>query len=117
MAAPLDPKRVAELEDLLGADFGSVLDSLEQSIASALEDAASALAAGDLGATAYAAHRCRNDVLMVGAAELQRQLAELEAAARGGDVDAARTAIARVHELWPHAREQLARTAHGNASA
>ena len=115
MPAPLDPKRVGELEDLLGADFGSVLDSLEQSIASALEDADCALAAGDLAATAYAAHRCRNDALMVGAAELQQQLAELEAAARGEDVATARTAITRVRELWPRAREQLVRTAQRGA--
>jgi HPt (histidine-containing phosphotransfer) domain-containing protein len=116
MAAPLDPKRVAELEDLLGTDFGSVVDSLEQSISGALEDADSALAAGDLAATAYAAHRCRNDALMVGAAELQQNLATLEAAARAEDLDTARTAITRVRELWPQAREELTRTAR-NASA
>ncbi len=117
MAAPLDPKRIAELEDLLGADFGSLIDSLEQSIATALEDASTALAAGDLAAAAFAAHHCRNDALMVGAAELQRQLAELEAAARGDDVATARTAITRARQLWPQAREQLVRTAQRNASA
>jgi HPt (histidine-containing phosphotransfer) domain-containing protein len=117
MAAPLDPRRIAELEDLLGTDFGSVIDSLEQSIATALADATSALDAGDLAATAYAAHHCRNDALMVGAAELQQQLAALEAAARRDDLDTARATITRVRELWPRAREELARTAQRNASA
>jgi HPt (histidine-containing phosphotransfer) domain-containing protein len=117
MVAPLDPQRIAELEDVLGPDFGSVLDSLEQSIASAIEDANSALAAGDLAATAYAAHRCRNDALMVGATELQKNLAALEEAARGGELESAQATLARVREQWPAARDELARTAHRNTSA
>jgi HPt (histidine-containing phosphotransfer) domain-containing protein len=117
MVAPLDPQRVAELEDLLGRDFGSVIDSLEQSIASAIQDAEIALAAGDLSATAYAAHRCRNDALMVGASGLQQALAALEAASRGGELDAARAMVGRVRDQWPAAREELARTARRNASA
>ena len=117
MVAPLDPQRIAELEDVLGPDFGSVLDSLEQSIASAISDADTALAAGDLAATAYAAHRCRNDALMVGASQLQKELSALEDAARGGELETARSTLARVRDHWPAAREELGRTARRNASA
>ncbi len=117
MSAPLDPKRIAELEDVIGPDFGPILESLETSIAGAIDDATAALGAADLAATAYAAHRARNDALMVGASELQRQLTALETAARDEDLDAARAALTRVRELWPQAREELARTARRNASA
>jgi HPt (histidine-containing phosphotransfer) domain-containing protein len=111
MPAPLDPRRMAELQDLIGPGFGPILESLEQSISAALDDAAAALTDGNLAAAAYAAHRCRNDALMVGASELQIALAALETATRGSDADAAGAAMARVRELWPGAREQLARAA------
>jgi HPt (histidine-containing phosphotransfer) domain-containing protein len=117
MVAPLDPQRLAELEHILGPDFGSILDSLEHSIASAIDDAEAALAAGDLAATAYAAHACRNDALMVGASELQKDLSALEDAARGGELESARSTLARVRGQWPAAREELGRTARRNASA
>ena len=117
MAAPLDPKRLAELQDVIGPDFAPTLESLTQSIASAIEDAENALAAGDLPTTAYAAHRCRNDALMVGAAQLQQALAALEAAARSHDLERARALLAPVRDLWPGAREELGRAARGGASA
>jgi HPt (histidine-containing phosphotransfer) domain-containing protein len=112
---PLDPKRLAELQDVIGPDFAPTLQSLAQSIASAIEDAESALAAGDLSATAYAAHRCRNDAMMVGAAQLQLALAELEAAARSQDLERAHALLVPVRELWPGAREELGRAARRGA--
>lgn len=117
MAGPLDPKRLAELQEVIGPDFASTLESLAQSIASAIEDAESALSAGDLSATAYAAHRCRNDALMVGAAQLQQVLAALESAARSRDLERARALLDPVRNLWPGAREELGRAARRNASA
>jgi hypothetical protein len=111
MPTPLDPKRIAELQDLIGPEFGSILESLEQSISTAIGDAAAAIADGDLAAAAYAAHRCRNDALMIGASQLQIALGALEAATRREDPDGAESAMARVRGLWPGAREELARAA------
>jgi HPt (histidine-containing phosphotransfer) domain-containing protein len=110
---PIDPQRIAELEGLIGPDIGPILESLEQSISSAIDDADGALAAGELSRVAYAAHRCRNDALMVGAVELQKALAALEAASRRLELEGARDALTRVREVWPGIRDELARAARG----
>jgi HPt (histidine-containing phosphotransfer) domain-containing protein len=111
---PLDLQRIAELEGLIGPDLEPILQSLEESITSAIGDAEGALAAGELAGVAYAAHRCRNDALMVGAVALQEALAELEGASRRLDADQARAAMSRVREVWPRTRDELARAARGS---
>jgi HPt (histidine-containing phosphotransfer) domain-containing protein len=108
---PLDRKRITELGQVIGPDLGRVLDSLCQSISSAIDDAADALAAGDPAAAAYAAHRCRNDALMVGARQLQDALGELETASRRRELEPAREAIERVREIWPTTRDELTQAA------
>jgi HPt (histidine-containing phosphotransfer) domain-containing protein len=113
VSVPLDPQRLAELEGLIGPDLGTILQSLGDSISSAIEDAAGALAAGELAGVAYAAHRCRNDAMMVGALQLQEALADLEAASRRDGLEEARQAMRRVREVWPSTRDELARAARG----
>jgi HPt (histidine-containing phosphotransfer) domain-containing protein len=108
---PLDRKRLAELGQVIGPDLARVLDSLCESISSAIEDAGEALAAGDPAAAAYAAHRCRNDALMVGALQLNEALGELETASRRRELEPAREAIDRVREIWPATRDELTRAA------
>jgi hypothetical protein len=48
---------------------------------------------------------------MVGARQLQQALGELEAASRQQKPDPARKAMARVREIWPGTRDELARAA------
>jgi HPt (histidine-containing phosphotransfer) domain-containing protein len=110
---PLDQKRIAELADVIGPDFGPVVESLCQSISSAIDAADMSLAAGDLAGAAFAAHGCRNDALMVGARQLQEALGQLEAASRHQELEPARQAMARVREIWPATREELTRAAGG----
>jgi HPt (histidine-containing phosphotransfer) domain-containing protein len=111
VSSRLDHTRIAELEDLIGPDLGPTLRSLEQSISNAIDDADGALAAGELGGAAYAAHRCRNDALMVGALQLQEALAALETAVRSRELEPARVAMAHIREIWPATRDELARAA------
>ena len=66
-----------------------------------------ALAGGDLDRATQAAHRCRNDALMVGAKPLQHALTALEAATRDHDLSRAREALEQVRAVWPATREQL----------
>ncbi len=113
MASALDPKRIAELEDLIGPELGPILQSLEQSISRTIDEADAALTTGELATVAYAAHRCRNDALMVGAHQLQDALSALEAASRRRELEAAREAMTRVREIWPGTQEELARAAGG----
>jgi HPt (histidine-containing phosphotransfer) domain-containing protein len=107
----LDHNRIAELEGLIGSDLGPILQSLEESISTAIEDADRALGAGEPASAAYAAHRCRNDALLVGALQLQEALATLEAASRGKELEPACAAMSRVREIWPATRDALTRTA------
>ena len=111
MTIQLDRRRIAELESLIGAEIGGVLQFLIQSMSTAVEQAERTLADGQLERTASAAHRCRNDALMVGAAELQSALSELELAARRGQLEPARVAMGQVRELWPATLSELERAA------
>jgi HPt (histidine-containing phosphotransfer) domain-containing protein len=104
----LDLKRIADLERLMGADVAALLRSLRASMVDAITQIEQALAADELDRATYAAHLCRNDALMVGARDLQRSLADLEAATRAADLDAARRLFARVLELWAPALAELA---------
>jgi len=111
----LDRERLAQLESVIGAEVGGVLQFLIQSMSSALEEAARALADGELDRTASAAHRFRNDALIIGAKELQSELSELERTAREGRKQPARNAMARVRELWPATVSELERAAAADA--
>jgi HPt (histidine-containing phosphotransfer) domain-containing protein len=116
VTTPLDLNRIAELEGLIGPDLGAILASVIQSMSGAIAEADVALAAGDLDAAAYAAHHCRNDALMVGAAGLGAALEALEGSCRARGLDDARTAMARVREVWPATVAELERvTRHDGA--
>ena len=77
----IDLQRIGELEDALGADAAAIAGSMLQNMTAAIEELEAALAAGELDRATQAAHRCRNDALMLGARELLAALTD----ARGGD--------------------------------
>jgi HPt (histidine-containing phosphotransfer) domain-containing protein len=103
-----DPARIAELQDVLGADTQAILSSMLTSMTGAIEQLEAAVAAGELEQAIQAAHRARNDALMLSAARLQAALTELEAAARDADELRTRDALERVRVVWPPTREELA---------
>jgi HPt (histidine-containing phosphotransfer) domain-containing protein len=111
MSVQLDLRRIAELQGLMGTELGEIIASLVQSMSRAIEQLEAALAAGELERAAYAAHQARNDALMVGAAELQRSLADVEATSRESRLELARENMKRLREIWPITRDQLERAA------
>ena len=108
MSAYFDPARIAELQDVLGADTQEILSSMLTSMTRAVEQLEAAVLAGELDQAIQAAHRARNDALMLSAARLQAALTELEAAARDADEPRTRDALERVRAVWPPTREELA---------
>ena len=108
MSAYVDPSRIAELQDILGADTQAILASMLTSMTGAIEQLEAAVAAGELEQAIQAAHRARNDALMLSAARLQAALTELEAAARDADEPRTRDALERVRAIWLPTRAELA---------
>ena len=108
MSAYFDLKRIEELQSVLGADTEKILASMLASMTKAIEQAESAVAAGELEQATGPAHRARNDALMLGAEQLQAALTELEAATRDHDEARAAGALERLGEVWPPTRHELA---------
>ena len=108
MSAYFDLTRIEELQTVLGADTEKILASMLASMTKAIELAESALAAGELDDATGPTHRARNDALMLGAEQLLTALTELEAATRDCDQARAAAALARVREVWPPTRHELA---------
>jgi HPt (histidine-containing phosphotransfer) domain-containing protein len=107
MAELVDRERIAELEQLMKEPLAEIVAELAQSMDESIERAAAALAGGDLDTTARAAHRCRNDALIVGAGPLQQALATLETAARATETSTAEGALAAVVGAWSKTRPEL----------
>ncbi|HEY1517898.1 MAG TPA: Hpt domain-containing protein [Solirubrobacteraceae bacterium] len=108
MSADFDMGRIAELEEVMGTDARTIVASMLASMTSAIDEVETALAAGHLDRVTQAAHRCRNDALMLGARQLQESLTAIEAATRDHDTLRARKALTRLRAVWPSTREQLA---------
>ena len=108
MSTYFDRGRIEQLEQILGAEAGPMITSMLASLSRAIEQLEAAIAAGELEPAIQSAHAARNDALMLGAAQLQTALTDLEAAARDADSPRAANALARVHAAWPPTRDELA---------
>jgi two-component system, sensor histidine kinase and response regulator len=107
MSDELDLARIADLQQVMGTDARTIVASMLAGMTSAIDEVQTALADGDLDRVTQAAHRCRNDALMLGAKPLQEALTAIEAASRGHDESRAREALTRLSAVWPSTREQL----------
>jgi hypothetical protein len=103
----LDIKRLAELQAPLGMKLPAIVATLVAELDAAVSDAEAFLVHGNLAAVALAAHAGRNSALMIGAGPVLESLDELERAAGGGDLEAARVALERIRSSWPVLRAQL----------
>lgn len=103
----LDLDRLAELPGTLGVELPEIVATLVRELDDAVAQAETSIAAGDLAATALAAHSGRNSALMIGAAPVLDALGQLEAVAGEGDGAAARAALNRVRSCWPPLRARL----------
>jgi HPt (histidine-containing phosphotransfer) domain-containing protein len=102
-----DLERIGELEDVMGADASAIVSSMLESMTVAIDEVEQAMAAGQLDRATRAAHRCRNDALMLGARQLLAALTDLEAAARETNEAEAGAALERVRRVWPPTRDEL----------
>jgi HPt (histidine-containing phosphotransfer) domain-containing protein len=103
----LDLARLLELRTLLDRELAEIVATLVSELSRAFDQMEQAMAKGDLGAAAHAAHAARNSALMIDAQPMLARLAELEASARRDDLPRSRQAHARLLELWPRLRERL----------
>jgi HPt (histidine-containing phosphotransfer) domain-containing protein len=106
-----DLSRIAQLEDVMGAEAGAIVASMLTSMTAAMEEIEVALADGEFERATRAAHSARNDALTVGARQLLEALTELEVATRRCDAAGASGALERVHAVWPPTRDALATSA------
>ncbi len=109
--AAIDLTSIERLQSVLGEELPSILTEIVDSMRESADGAQAGIAAEDLDATALAAHRCRNDALMVGARLLLGPLEQLELAARAGDLQRARGALTSVVDALPETLEELERVA------
>lgn len=103
----IDLGRILELEGAMGADAAEIVASMLANMTAAIDDLERAMAAAELDRATQAAHRCRNDALMLGARQLLEALTELEVATRSSDESGAGAALARVRRAWPPTRAEL----------
>ena len=113
----LDLERVAKLEDILGSELSEILASLVVGMTEQIERAEEGLADDRLRDVTQAAHRCRNDALMVGAQPMLAALNELEDASRANRLEDAHAAMQRLRDVWPETRAELQRAVHSAVNA
>ncbi len=107
MESELDLSRLDGLRDLLGAEPPEIVATLLRELGVAVTEIDRAFPAGDMAATALAAHAARNSALMIDARPMLRALGALETSARAGDGEAATAAHEQLHERWPALRRRL----------
>ncbi len=103
----LDADRLAQLRVFSRTELHAIAKSASTVIGDQFKRLQGALARTDLGAAADAAHRARNETLLVGASELTDAFADLEQAARDGDCTAARAAAQQVKAIWPATQDAI----------
>lgn len=111
MAEYIDLQRIGELEGLMGARAPAIVSSMLGNMTAAIDEVELAVGDGDLDRATSAAHRCRNDALMLGARQLLAALTDLEAATRQADGGGADAALEQVRLVWPPTRDELAASA------
>ena len=107
MSSYYDLEQVLRLQGVMGSDVAAIVAPMLASMAEAIDELQDAVSAGDLDRATRAAHRCRNDALVLGARPLLKALTDLEEAGRAYDETAATQALVRVREVWPPTRDEL----------
>jgi HPt (histidine-containing phosphotransfer) domain-containing protein len=107
MSSYYDLEQILRLQGVMGSDVEAIVTPLLASMTEAVDEVQTATAAGDLDRVTRAAHRCRNDAMVLGAHQLLRALTSLEDASRDYDEARVAEALARVCEIWPPTRDEL----------
>lgn len=109
----LDAERLRDLQVFSRGELAAIGRGAVDAIRAQLATLERATGESDLGVAAEAAHRARNETLLIGARELGEAFQSVEAAARAGRASDAREAAATARELWPATREAIARATYG----
>jgi HPt (histidine-containing phosphotransfer) domain-containing protein len=116
-AVALDADRLAQLRVFTEAEVRQIMADVIDAVTAQLEHLHSALPSRDFKSAADAAHRGRNETLLIGARELCDAFTSLEQAARAGDATRAEGAAKIARELWPATQTAITRVlAGGHAS-
>jgi hypothetical protein len=105
----LDADRLAQLRVFSEAERRQITADVIDAIADQFRRLEAAFAARDLATAADAAHRGRNEALLVGARDLCDALTSVEQAARGGDAGGAENATATARDVWPATKTAIGR--------
>jgi hypothetical protein len=116
-AIALDTERLAQLHVFSQAELRQITADVIDAVAEQLESLAAALPSRDFASAAEAAHRGRNETLLVGARELCDAFTSLERAARARDADSAEEADAAARRLWPATSAAIRRILPGDHHA
>lgn len=109
----LDAERLRDLRIFSKNELELIGRRAIDAISQQLDALDHALAGQDLAAARDAAHRARNETLLLGARELGDAFQSVEDAARAGNGSSAREAIAAARALWPSTREAIVLATHG----
>jgi HPt (histidine-containing phosphotransfer) domain-containing protein len=109
----LDAERLRDLRIFSRTELGEIGRDAIDVIAAKLEAIERAVGDPDLAAAASAAHRARNETLLIGARELSEALESVETAARAGHASRVREGVAAARALWPATRDAIARATYG----
>jgi hypothetical protein len=116
-AVALDADRLAQLRVFTDSEVRQIMSDVIDAVTAQLERLSAAVPSGDLKGAAEAAHRGRNEALLIGARELCDALTSLERAARAGDHAAMRGAADLAHELWPATEAAIKRVVAGDRAS
>lgn len=108
-AIELDRGRLEALTVFTPVELGEIAKGVIEGTAEVLDAIETGIESGDLAAVVQAAHRGRNEALLVGARELDGVFATLEAAARRSELQVMRESIASLRTLWPATRSAIER--------
>lgn len=109
----LDAGRLGDLRIFSKNELEEIGRRSIDAISRELEVLDDAVGRQDLAAAGEAAHRARNETLLVGARELGEAFQSVEDAARAGQAPLIVEAIATARALWPSTRDAIARATYG----
>src|SRR6516165_9324831 len=113
-ASALDADRLAQLRVFSQSELQAIARSAATAITDQLRRLDRALASTDLSTAADAAHRARNETLLLGASDLTDAFADLERAARDVNPTGAQSAAQQVNAIWPATRDAIDGIARGD---
>jgi HPt (histidine-containing phosphotransfer) domain-containing protein len=109
----LDPDQVAQLRVFGEAELREIVTEVVTSIAQLIEQSSAAILGDDFTGAAEAAHRGRNEALVIGARDLGKVFEALESAAHDEDRDRVLEGVRQLRAQWPAACAAIERLVAG----